>query len=103
VNEVCCNDIDNICDGEVDENCPVIFDSEGFTPTYNDITGNDPRPGVRTSLSSTKYRITLDIFSEGNKRFDTTDTFASAFKGISLDPFYNTRFRSNKFLAKRPF
>jgi chitodextrinase len=68
----------------------VTFDLEEFTPTYTDISGNDPRPGAHTSLSSTKSGITIDIYRQGSKRFDTTTTVASAFDDVSLDPFYDT-------------
>jgi hypothetical protein len=68
--------------------CTITFDLEEHTATTSNT--EDPRPGTYTSLSSTESGITIDIYREGNKRFDTTRVSEFDFGNISLDPFYDT-------------
>jgi hypothetical protein len=75
-------------DNQYTQVCTITFDLEEHTATAT--TSDDPRPGSRTNLSSTKSGITIYIYREGGKRFDTTLVSVSDFGNISLDPFYDT-------------
>ena len=82
---------------ELIDTISVTFDFEELPPTYVDIGGGDPRPGVLTGLASEKSRIRIVVFREGNVEFDLVDNTAGfqiikplvEYGAVSLDPFFD--------------